>query len=132
MTHQVIIAIGSNTCPAAHVQWASQWLSNAFQGVRFSRTLWTPDIKGTGRFYMNRLATGTTNLSREAVERLLKQAEAKTCRTADCVTLDLDLMQYDDTRYHLKDWPRPYIQKLHSGLNYTAEPTPLCKNDIKK
>ncbi len=108
----VIIALGSNSCPAAHIHWASQWLSQAFPGIRFSRTLWTPDVKGTGRFYMNRLAAGTTALSREAVEQLLKQAEAATRRSADSVTLDLDLMQYDGERLHLKDWPRPYIQQL--------------------
>ena len=108
----VIIALGSNSCPAVHVQWASQWLSHTFHDVRLSRTLWTPDIKGTGRYYMNRLAIATTTLSRAAVEQLLKETEGRTGRNPDRVTLDLDLMQYDDTRYHLKDWPRPYIQQL--------------------
>ena len=117
----VIISLGSNTTPAAHVYWASQWLSHTFPDIRFSRTLWTPDIKGTGRFYMNRLAAATTTLSREAVEQLLKQAEAATRRTADSVTLDLDLMQYDAERLHLKDWPRPYIQQLLPDISSSLQ-----------
>lgn len=112
MTHHIIIAIGSNASPAAHVQWASQWLSGTFRDVRLSRTLWTPDVKGTGRCYMNRLAVATTSRSCQDVERLLKQAEGRTGRTPGNVTLDLDLMQYDGARYHLSDWPRPYIQQL--------------------
>ncbi len=33
-------------------------------------------------------------------------------RTKQQVTIDLDLMLYDDERYHLRDWPHPYIQQL--------------------
>ena len=36
----------------------------------------------------------------------------ETQRSREHVTIDLDLMQYDSQRYHLKDWSRPYIQLL--------------------
>ena len=61
---------------------------------------------------MNRLAIAKTSLSVEEVERTLKAIEAESRRSPKHVTIDLDLMQYDDQHYHLKDWSRPYILQL--------------------
>ncbi len=108
----VLIALGSDTHAAAHIQWASQRLSQLLTALRLSSTLWTEDIHGTGRYYMNRLAWGTTNLSADQLQQKLKDIEAETGRTKGRVTIDLDLMQYGDQRYHLSDWDRDYIQKL--------------------
>jgi len=110
--HEVIIALGSDSCQAAHIQWASQRLSLLLDRLTLSRTLWTPDIKGSGRWYMNRLATGYTILSVDKIQQELKAAERETGRTKQRVTIDLDLMQYDAERFHLRDWDRPYIQLL--------------------
>ena len=109
---QVLIALGSNWQQALHIAWASQRLSAILDDIRFSRLLWTEDIHGTGIFYMNRLAVGTTTLSPEALQQVLKAVEADTGRNSDHVTIDLDLMQYDQQRYHERDWSRPYIQRL--------------------
>lgn len=110
--HNVIIALGSNYLQTDHIQWASQQLETLLSDLRFSRTIWTRDIKGSGKMYMNRLACGMTSLCVEALEKRLKQMEAETGRTPQHVTLDLDLMQYDTERYHEKDWSRSYIQQL--------------------
>jgi 2-amino-4-hydroxy-6-hydroxymethyldihydropteridine diphosphokinase len=61
---------------------------------------------------MNRLVCGTTDLSEEALQQLLKEIECATGRTKERVTIDLDLMQYDSQRHHEKDWQRPYIQNI--------------------
>ncbi len=114
MKHQIIIALGSTHLPVAHIQWASQRLIHLFDDVQLSRCLWTQDIKGTGIWYMNRLAYATTTLPVDQLQALLKDIEAETGRTKQCITIDLDLMQYDSQRYHDKDWERPYIQKLKS------------------
>ena len=74
--------------------------------------LWTADIKGSGRWYMNRLVVGKTELSVDDLQNLLKQIESETRRTHEAVTIDLDLMQYDGQRYHEKDWQRPYVTML--------------------
>ena len=111
MKHRVIIALGSNCRQAAHIHWASERLSFLLDNCRLSRMLWTADIKGSGRWYMNRLATGYTELSVDDLQQLLKQTEAETGRTKEAVTIDLDLLQYDDQRYHEKDWQRPYKRK---------------------
>ena len=61
---------------------------------------------------MNRLAVGNTPLTIAELERQLKETEARLGRTKQQVTIDLDLMLYDEKQYHLTDWPRAYIQQL--------------------
>lgn len=116
MKHYVIIALGSNRQQTVHIQWASERLEEMLSDCRMSRTIWTDDIKGSGKKYLNRLVCGTTTLSVETLERELKQMEVIRKRSKELVTLDLDLMQYDQQRYHEKDWPRPYIQQLIPDL----------------
>ncbi len=116
MSHKVLISIGSNSRQSAHIQWATQRLSRLLTHPTFSRTMWTHDNGGTGRMYMNRLVSGTTDMTPDEIEQNLKNLEQETGRTRDMVTIDLDLMSYDATRYHLRDWPRPYIQQLLTSV----------------
>jgi hypothetical protein len=32
------------------------------------------------------------------------------------VTIDLDLLQYDEQRYHEKDWQRPYVSLIINDI----------------
>ncbi len=108
----VLVALGSDTLQAPHIQWASQRLTQLLGDLHLSRTLWTADIHGSGRYYMNRLAVGTTTLTADALQQELKAIEQETLRSPGHVTIDLDLMAYGTQRYHERDWPRPYIQQL--------------------
>jgi 2-amino-4-hydroxy-6-hydroxymethyldihydropteridine diphosphokinase len=108
----VLIALGSNYHQSAHILWASQRLAALLADVTLSPILWTPDIHGRGLWYMNRLLRARTMLSPTQLTALLKQIEQETQRTKQHVTIDLDLMQYDDQHFHLDDWQRPYIQNL--------------------
>ena len=108
----VLIALGSNYHQSAHILWASQRLAALLADVTLSPILWTPDIHGRGLWYMNRLLRARTMLSPTQLTALLKQIEQETQRTKQHVTIDLDLMQYDDQRFHHDDWQRPYIQNL--------------------
>lgn len=114
MKHSVIIALGSNICQNAHIQWASQRLEDLLSDCKMSSTLWTEDVKGSGKMYLNRLVFGHTEKGVEELERSLKELEAQCGRrpSSPDVPIDLDLMQYDQQRYHKKDWERPYIQNL--------------------
>jgi len=116
MKHAVIIALGSNCRQAAHIRWASERLSFLLDDCRLSRMLWTADIKGSGKWYMNRLAAGYTELSVDDLQQLLKQTEAESGRTPEAVTIDLDLLQYDGQRYHEKDWHRPYVTTIINDI----------------
>lgn len=108
----ILVALGSNYHPCAHIHWASQRLSCLLSDAKLSRMLWTQDIYGTGIRYANRLMAGYTFLSADELQQQLKAIEAESRRTKECVTIDLDLMQYADQRYHLNDWLRPYIKNL--------------------
>lgn len=108
----VLIALGSNYHQSAHILWASQRLATLLADVAMSPVLWTQDIHGHGLWYMNRLLRGNTTLSVDQLNILLKEIEQETRRSKQHVTIDLDLMQYDDERYHLADWQRPYVQRL--------------------
>ncbi len=108
----VIIAIGSNYRQSAHVAWASQCLALLLDNVWLSPMLWSHDIHQVGPMYLNRLAMGTTTLTPDRLNSVLKDLEAKTGRNGHHVTIDLDLMLYDRQRYHERDWPRGYIQRL--------------------
>ena len=108
----VLIALGSNYHQSAHILWASQRLATLFADVAMSPVLWTQDIHGHELWYMNRLLRGNTTLSVDELNSLLKEIEQETRRSKQHVTIDLDLMQYNDERYHLNDWDRPYIQRL--------------------
>ena len=108
----VIISLGSNYHQAVHIQWASERLAHLLSDARFSRKRWTQDIHHFGIWYVNRRITAQTAMSVEELERTLKAIETETLRTPEHITIDLDLMQYDGQRYHLKDWSREYIQLL--------------------
>lgn len=112
MKHHVIIALGSNFLQPVHIQWASERLACLLSDCRLSPVLWSSDIKGTGRMYMNRLIWGMTEWSVEQLQETLKGMENETGRTKQHVTIDLDLMQYDAQRYHERDWQRSYITEL--------------------
>ena len=116
MKHEVIIAFGSNYRQAAHIHWSSERLAWLLDECRLSRVLWTADIKGSGKWYMNRLAAGCTELSADDLQQLLKQTEAETGRTKEVVTIDLDLLQYDSQRYHEKDWQRNYVSAIINDI----------------
>ncbi len=116
MKHAVIIALGSICRQSAHIRWASERLSFVLDDCRLSRVLWTADIKGSDKWYMNRLAAGYTELSVDNLQQLLKQTEAETGRTKEIVTIDLDLLQYDGQRYHEKDWERNYVSAIINDI----------------
>ena len=109
---QVIIALGSNTLQQAHIQWASQALATLLTDISASRVIWTQDIKGSGQWYLNKLMAGHTLLSREQLEQQLKALEQRAGRTKQRISIDLDLMMFDQEKLHLNDWPIPYIQNL--------------------
>ena len=112
----VLIARGSNCRPNVYMTWAAQRLSTLLAEVKCSRRIWTPDIKGRGVMYLNQLVAGTTLLTAEELEMTLKAIEKEGHRSRGHVTIDLDLMLYNDARYHEKDWPRPYIQLLINDI----------------
>ena len=118
MTHSVVIALASNQDQEDHLHEAQQRLGHLLTVHRFTEAIWTDPIRATRPCrYLNQLLYAETEMTCDELEQALKQMEREMGRTPEdrekgIVPIDLDLMRYDDQRYHLPDWERDYIKKL--------------------
>jgi len=63
------------------------------------------------------LASGITGLDEEQLSARLKEVERsfgrnEAKRRLGIVPIDLDILEFDGERRHLKDWERPYVKEL--------------------
>ena len=69
--------------------------------------------------YLNQLCQGTTAFGEGLLCEVLKEIEKRLGRTKNedgIVAIDLDLLQYDNQRHHLRDWDRNYVKDLIGEL----------------
>lgn len=117
-SNKIIISLASNYEQEKNLSEARKWLGQILFDITYSRELWTEPIGHPySPMYLNQLAFAKCSLSKEELEQRLKEIERQQGRTDECrqrgiVTIDLDLLQYADTRYHLRDWERPYVKDL--------------------
>lgn len=116
--HTVLLSLASNHEAATHLEEARSKLQTIINNPLFSSELWTLPV-GSKHLakYLNQLMRGTTLLSVEELQRWLKKTEELMGRTPEdrqqgIVRIDLDLLQFDDRRYHEKDWQRDYVKQL--------------------
>ena len=118
--HHIIISLASNINQEANLEAAREQLTQLLTEVRFTRAIYTEPVNSLRKEpYLNQLCEGSTALGPELLSEVLKEHEKRQGRTHNedgIVTLDLDLMQYDDDRYHLRDWERSYIKELINEL----------------
>jgi 2-amino-4-hydroxy-6-hydroxymethyldihydropteridine diphosphokinase len=114
--------------------------------VRFTSAIWTEPYRSASQqavdnssasqqrgseaaappaLYLNQIATANTDLGFEELCAALKQMEISLGRTSEMkrkgqVCIDLDILLYDDDRYHEKDWQRPYVADLLKELSQSA------------
>ena len=116
--HKVIISLASNKGAKKNLSEARKCLEQILDEMSFSDCIRTRAI-GTERicYYHNQLLFASTTLSADELVSRLKAIEQQMGRTAEArqqgiVCIDLDLLKYDEQRYHLRDWERPYVQRL--------------------
>lgn len=118
--HHIIISLASNYNQEANLEAARTILTQLLSEVHFTSAIYTEPINSLrSEPYLNQLCQGTTALGPNLLSEVLKETEKRQGRTHNedgIVTLDLDLLQYDDERFHLKDWDRPYIKNLINEL----------------
>ena len=120
--NKVLIAIGSNHDAERHLEEVRILLKDSFgNGIVFSPTIQTADVNKEGPDYINALAVITTSMNYQKVKALLKQLETmcgntKEARKRHEVAMDLDILAFNNRRYHLNDWNRNYIQELMGYL----------------
>jgi 2-amino-4-hydroxy-6-hydroxymethyldihydropteridine diphosphokinase len=118
--HTVIISLASNVDQEAHMAAAREQLVQLLTEAHFTSAIWTEPINCSRKEpYLNQLCQGTTALGEGLLCEVLKETEKRLGRTRNedgIVAIDLDLLQYDDQRHHLRDWNRNYIKDLLNEL----------------
>ena len=118
--HQIIISLASNKDQESHIAAAREQLVQLLTEANFTSAIWTEPINSIRKEpYLNQLCQGTTALGEGLLCEVLKETEKRLGRTHNedgIVTIDLDLLQYDGQRYHLRDWERNYVKDLLSEL----------------
>ena len=125
--HHIIISLASNYNQEANLEAARTQLTQLLTEVHFTSAIFTePIINGPCSMvnvpcpkYLNQLCKGTTAFGPELLSEVLKETEKRQGRTHNedgIVTLDLDLLQYDDQRFHHRDWERSYVKDLINEL----------------
>ena len=119
--HYVIIALGSNVSsdflPRAR-ELMGEWLSV----TAASDIIATEPIGMSSPGFHNQLLECTTSLALDDLTLRTKATEQSLGRQhgRGIVTIDIDIMQYDDTLLHPDDWNREYIRKLYFQIKKTT------------
>ena len=124
MKHEEILALGTSVNEACMAQ-AKQLLREKMADVVFTSTLHTEAIGIVSPPFLNCLAKGITDKDREKLKKSLKQMErrcgdTRTKRSENVITMDIDLLRFDDERLHKSDWNRDYIKELLAEWNETT------------
>ena len=118
--HQVIICLASNIDQKQHLEKAREQLTLLLSEMHFTTEHWTEPVHSIRQEpYLNQLCKGTTTFGVNLFGELLKEIEKRLGRKHEedgIVTIDIDLLQYDNQRYHLRDWERDYVKDLLSEL----------------
>lgn len=118
--HQVIISLASNENQQSHMQSARELLNVLLADAVYTPELWTEPVNTHRKEpYLNQLCRATTQLGANLLGEVLKDMERRLGRTHNdegIVTIDLDILQYDDQKMHLRDWDRDYVKKLIDQL----------------
>lgn len=118
--HTVIISLASNENQEANMAAAREQLTQLLLEVHFTPAIWTEPVNCSRKEpYLNQLCKGTTAFGEGLLCEVLKESEKRIGRTRNedgIVAIDLDLLQYDNQRYHLRDWERNYVKDLINEL----------------
>ena len=118
--HQIIISLASNSNQEANLQAARTQLTQLLSEVHFTSAIWTEPVNCIRKEpYLNQLCRATTAFSMNLLNEVLKETEKRLGRTHNedgIVAIDLDLLQYDEERHHLREWSRSYVKDLMNEL----------------
>ena len=113
-----LLSIGCNVNREEQMSRVQEVLTKTFPGITFSKIIISPDDTNEGAPYSNCIARGNSDLSETELCYTLKAIERQLGRTdsKSVMMMDIDLLQYGDTKYHHSDWERPYIKALLTFL----------------
>ncbi len=115
---KIIIAIGSNWSQQENISFAKKKLKLLLgDSVRFTTEKRTTAIGIEAEPFTNCICTALTKHTMQQLEKAFKHIEKQCFRTKknnrlNRITLDIDILQYGNERYHENDWEREYIKVL--------------------
>lgn len=117
--HRIILSIGTNFNRESNAKLVKEIISETFHRVHFSEELLTEPVGDVmnDEKYLNFLACCFTEDESEQIVAKTKQMETqcgntKLLRKEGKIAMDIDLLKYDDQRFHENDWSRDYVKKL--------------------
>lgn len=117
--HRIILSIGTNFNRESNAKLVKEIISEAFHKVQFSEELLTEPVGDvlSDKKYLNFLACGFTEDELEQIVAKTKQMETQCgntefLRNEGKIAMDIDLLKYNDQRFHENDWSRDYVKKL--------------------
>lgn len=117
--HRIILSIGTNFNRESNAKLVKEIISEAFHKVQFSEELLTEPVGDvlSDKKYLNFLACGFTEDESEQIVAKTKQMETQCgntefLRKEGKIAMDIDLLKYDNQRFHENDWSRDYVKKL--------------------
>lgn len=116
--HQVILSLGANYQAEKNLPEARTSLGQILFLPIYTDAIWTEPIASKrSDLYLNQLVKAQTNLDFESLIKEIKDIEIRHGRTPEereqgIVRIDIDVLEYDSVRHHLRDWQRPYVQDL--------------------
>ncbi len=119
---KIILCLGTNVEQQRNMQVAQELLRKIVGDIVFTPSLWTDPINTISPQYLNCMAIGWSVLSYDNLLRKTKAIERNMGRTeearqAGVVMIDIDIMLYDEHKYHHTDWDRDYVKQLLKLMN---------------
>lgn len=111
----ILLCLGSNHLHEQHFAKARHLLTATLPSLHFTRTIWTEPIGFSSPPYLNGLAYSEQEIRYEALLYLTKDIERQLGRRHDDsheVSIDIDILQCGDQKYHDTDWERSYVREL--------------------
>ena len=109
--HRIILSIGTNFNRESNAELVKGIISEAFHKVQFSEELLTEPVGNVmnDEKYLNFLVCAFTEDEPEQIVAKTKQMETQCgntefLRKEGKISMDIDLLKYNDQRFHESDW----------------------------
>ena len=115
--HKIILALGSNHEAKVNIELALNLLSKSIKIIQSTPSYDNESTEFPISIFTNKILVCETELSYEKLNKELKNIETvcgrnNYAKTTGIIPLDIDILLYDNDRYHINDWDKPYIKYL--------------------
>lgn len=115
---RIIISIGSNFNQTENIDFAKRQLSTVLEDdIVFSKEIWTMPVGIVSDKFINCICVSSTSHTYTQMKNAFKHIEKQCGRSkknnmGNKIPLDIDILMYDEEKFHTDDWSREYIKRL--------------------